>query len=148
MLRPEIAARNTIVTNFANPVTASKERLPPSILCEQGHLPGRRATMKKLFTVSSKDQDIQKAITREWSREARSLIRACAARRAFDLCGFHPWSAPGWRARASGKMFSCRLRRLIRAHIDRATDIASASLRSAYFRKYDLGSRRPSDETS
>lgn len=67
MLRPEIAARNTIVTNFANPVTASKERLPQPILANKGIYPDE-ATMKKLFTVSSKEQDVQKVFTREWSR--------------------------------------------------------------------------------
>lgn len=67
MLRPEIASRNTIVTNFANPVTASKERLPQSILANKGIYPDE-ATMRKLFTVSSKEQDLQKVITREWSR--------------------------------------------------------------------------------
>lgn len=67
LLRPEIAARNTAVTNFANPVTASKERLPLSILSNKSIYPDD-ATMKKLFTVSAKEQDIQKIITREWSR--------------------------------------------------------------------------------
>jgi putrescine transport system substrate-binding protein len=67
LLRPEVAARNTIVTNFANPVTASKERLPKSILDNKGIYPDE-ATMRRLFTVSAKDPEIQKIVTREWSR--------------------------------------------------------------------------------
>jgi putrescine transport system substrate-binding protein len=67
LLRPDIAARDTMVTNFANPVTASKERLPKSILDNKGVYPDD-ATMRKLFTVSAKDPDVQKTITREWSR--------------------------------------------------------------------------------
>ncbi len=67
LLRPEIAARNTTVTNFANPVTASRERLPQSILANKGIYPDE-ATMKKLFTVNAKEPDLQKVITREWSR--------------------------------------------------------------------------------
>ena len=67
LLRPEIAARNTIVTNFANPVAASKERLPKSVLENKGVYPDE-PTMRKLFTVSAKAPDVQKIITREWSR--------------------------------------------------------------------------------
>ena len=67
LLRPEIAARNTIVTNFANPVTASRERLPQAILDNKSIYPDA-AMMQKLFTVSSKDPELQKIITREWSR--------------------------------------------------------------------------------
>ena len=46
LLRPEIAARNTIVTNFANPVTASKERIPKAIVENKGIYPDE-ATMRK-----------------------------------------------------------------------------------------------------
>ena len=67
LLRPEIAARNTTVTNFANPVTASKERVPQSIVANRNIYPDE-AMMRKLFTVSAKDPDVQKLITREWSR--------------------------------------------------------------------------------
>ncbi len=67
LLRPEIAARNTIATNFANPVTASKERLPQSILDNKGVYPDE-ATMLNLFTVSAKEPEIQKIVTREWLR--------------------------------------------------------------------------------
>lgn len=67
LLRPDIAARDTMVTNFANPVPASKERLPKSILDNKGVYPDE-VTMRKLFTVSAKEPDVQKMITREWSR--------------------------------------------------------------------------------
>jgi putrescine transport system substrate-binding protein len=67
LLRPEIAARNTTVTNFANPVTASKERIPQAIVANKNIYPDE-AMMRKLFTVSAKDPDVQKIVTREWSR--------------------------------------------------------------------------------
>jgi putrescine transport system substrate-binding protein len=67
LLRPEVAARNTAVTNYANPVTAAKERVPQSILDNKSIYPDE-ATMRKLFTVSAKDPDIQKVVTREWTR--------------------------------------------------------------------------------
>lgn len=67
LLRPEIAARNTQVTNFANPVSASKRLLPDDVANNRSIYPDE-ATERKLFTVSAKDADIQKTITREWSR--------------------------------------------------------------------------------
>ena len=67
LLRPEIAARNTTVTNFANPVGASKPLLPAIIADNKSIYPDDAMT-KKLFTVSTKEADVQKLITREWSR--------------------------------------------------------------------------------
>ena len=67
LLRPDVAARNTAVTNFANPVTASKQLLPAAIAENRAIYPDD-AMMRKLFTVSTKEADIQKIITREWSR--------------------------------------------------------------------------------
>lgn len=67
LLRPEIAARNTTVTNFANPVSASKPLLPPAIADNRAIYPDE-TMMRKLFTVSTKAPDVQKIITREWSR--------------------------------------------------------------------------------
>jgi len=67
LLRPEIAARNTLVTNFANPVVASKPLLPAAI-AENPSIYPDEAMERKLFTVSTKDADLQKVITREWSR--------------------------------------------------------------------------------
>ena len=67
LLRPEIAARNTGVTNFANPVSASKSLLPPAVADNKSIYPDD-AMARKLFTVSTKEADVQKIITREWSR--------------------------------------------------------------------------------
>lgn len=67
LMRPEIAARNTGVTNFANPVPASKSLLPPAIAENKSIYPDE-AMARKLFTVSTKEADVQKIITREWSR--------------------------------------------------------------------------------
>lgn len=67
LLRPEIAARNTAVTNFANPVFASKTLLPQAIVENKSIYPDE-AMMQRLFTVGAKEQDLQKVITREWSR--------------------------------------------------------------------------------
>lgn len=67
LLRPEIAARNTGVTNFANPVSASKSLLPPAIADNKAIYPDD-VMARKLFTVSTKEADVQKIITREWSR--------------------------------------------------------------------------------
>lgn len=67
LLRPEIAARNSGVTNFANPVAASKLLLPAALADNKSIYPDEAMT-KKLFTVSTKEADLQKIITREWSR--------------------------------------------------------------------------------
>lgn len=67
LLRPEIAARNTSVTNFANPVFASRALLPKSIADNKSIYPDP-AAMQKLFTVGMKEPAVQKLITREWSR--------------------------------------------------------------------------------
>ena len=67
LLRPEIAARNTGVTNFANPVSSAKALLPTAIAENRSIYPDE-AMAQKLFTVSTKEADIQKIITREWTR--------------------------------------------------------------------------------
>ena len=48
-------------------MTASKERIPQAIVENKGIYPDE-ATMRKFFTVSAKEPDVQKIITREWSR--------------------------------------------------------------------------------
>ena len=67
MMRPEIAARNSTLTNFASPVTASRALMPPEITGNRAIFPDD-AGMKKLFTLTSKDQTTQKFLTREWTR--------------------------------------------------------------------------------
>ena len=67
MLRPEIAARNTRVTKFANSVLASKSFVEKDILANKAIYPDD-AMIAKLFTATSNDPATQKVITREWTR--------------------------------------------------------------------------------
>ena len=67
LLRPEIAARNTAATNFANGVIASKPLIDKEILDNPSIYP-REDGLKNLFVVSPYDQATQKIVTREWTR--------------------------------------------------------------------------------
>ncbi len=67
LLRPEIAARNSNVTNFANGVAASRPLVSPDILNNKAVYPDE-AIMKRLFTATAYDQATQKIVTREWTR--------------------------------------------------------------------------------
>ncbi|WP_036255678.1 polyamine ABC transporter substrate-binding protein [Methylocapsa acidiphila] len=67
LMRPEIAARNTNATNFANGVLASKPLVNKDILDNKAIYPDP-ATMARLFTVRAYDPATQKFITREWTR--------------------------------------------------------------------------------
>ena len=67
MLRPEIAARNTHVTKFANGVIASKPFVDKDILANRAIYPDD-AMIAKLFTATSNDPATQKIVTREWTR--------------------------------------------------------------------------------
>ena len=67
LLRPDIAARNTNVTNFANGVLASRPLVDKPISENRAIYPDD-ATIKRLFTVTTPDAALQKIITREWTR--------------------------------------------------------------------------------
>jgi putrescine transport system substrate-binding protein len=67
LLRPEIAARNTNATSFANGVLASKPFVSKEILDNKAIYPDA-ATMSRLFTARSYDQATQRLVTREWTR--------------------------------------------------------------------------------
>lgn len=67
LLRPDVAARNTKVTNFANGVQASRPLVDKEIADNPAIYPDQ-TTMKRLFTVTAADQPAQKLITREWTR--------------------------------------------------------------------------------
>jgi putrescine transport system substrate-binding protein len=67
LLRPEVAARNTNATNFANGVVASKPFVSQDILNNPAIYPDAE-TMRRLFTVTTYDQATQKFVTREWVR--------------------------------------------------------------------------------
>ena len=66
-MRPEIAARNTSVTNFANGVVASIPYVDKEVLDNKSIYPDADV-LKRLFTVTSYDAAIQKIVTREWTR--------------------------------------------------------------------------------
>jgi putrescine transport system substrate-binding protein len=67
MLRPEIAARNTSVTNFANSVIDSKPFIQKEVAANPAIYPDA-ATMARLFTVAPYDAQTQRLVTREWTR--------------------------------------------------------------------------------
>lgn len=67
VLRPEVAARNTQATNFANGVEAAKALLPKDVRDNRLIYPDDE-TMKRLFTVRPADRQAQRIITREWTR--------------------------------------------------------------------------------
>ena len=67
LLRPDVAARNTSVTNFANGILASKPFVEKEVLDNRAIYPSEEI-MKRLYTVSANDLATQKIITREWTR--------------------------------------------------------------------------------
>ncbi len=66
LLRPDVAARNTRATNFANGVAMSRPLTGASIADDPSIYPSE-ATMRRLFTVTTADQQKQKLITRLWT---------------------------------------------------------------------------------
>jgi putrescine transport system substrate-binding protein len=67
LMRPDIAARNTKATHFANGVLASKAFIPSDILTDPSIYPDP-AAMKSFFTAGSYAQQQQALIAREWVR--------------------------------------------------------------------------------
>ena len=67
LLRPEVAARNTATTNFANGVLDSRPLIDKDILGNPSIYP-TDAGLRNLFVVSANDQATQKIFTREWTR--------------------------------------------------------------------------------
>jgi putrescine transport system substrate-binding protein len=67
LLRPEIAARNTAITNFANSVLASKPLIDKDITENKSIYPNDDV-MRRLYTVSANDLPTQRVFTREWTR--------------------------------------------------------------------------------
>jgi len=66
LLRPEVAARNTNATHFANGVAASRPLIDPTILSNPS-IYLDEATMNRLFAVTPPDLATQKTITRAWT---------------------------------------------------------------------------------
>jgi putrescine transport system substrate-binding protein len=67
LMRPDVAARNTNATHFANGVAASRALVDPEILNNPAIYPGA-ATMAKLFAVTAPNIALQRTVTREWTR--------------------------------------------------------------------------------
>lgn len=67
LMRPEVAARNTKVTNFASGIPAAKDLVPKEISGNPAIYPDAE-TMKRLFTVTTYDQATQKFVTAEWTQ--------------------------------------------------------------------------------
>lgn len=67
LLRPDVAARNTNVTKFANGVAGSYGMVAPEIAQNPNIFPDE-STMAKIFTVSSTAPALQRTLTREWIR--------------------------------------------------------------------------------
>jgi putrescine transport system substrate-binding protein len=67
MLRPEVAARNTNATKFANAVPASKPLIAKDIAENPAIYPDG-ATIERLFAAPNPDPATQKFIAREWGR--------------------------------------------------------------------------------
>jgi len=67
MLRPEVAARNSSITNYANGVITSKPFVEKNVLENPAIYPDE-ATMARLFTLTSYDAQTQRIVTREWTR--------------------------------------------------------------------------------
>jgi putrescine transport system substrate-binding protein len=67
LMRPDIAARNTKATRFANGILASKSFLPQDILADISIYPDP-AVMKSFFNAGSYNATEQAFITREWTR--------------------------------------------------------------------------------
>jgi putrescine transport system substrate-binding protein len=67
LLRPDIAARNTNVTKFANGVSSSYGMVAPDLAQNPNIFPDEQ-TMGKIFTLSSVAPTLQRTLTREWTR--------------------------------------------------------------------------------
>lgn len=66
LLRPDVAARNTKATNFANGVGPSRALIEKAVADDPAVYPSE-ATMRRLFTVTAPDQATQKLMTRLWT---------------------------------------------------------------------------------
>lgn len=66
LLRPDVAARNTKATNFANGVGTSRPLIDKAIADDPAIYPNE-TTMRRLFTVTASDQATQKLATRLWT---------------------------------------------------------------------------------
>ncbi len=67
LLRPEVAAQNTAITNFANGVLPSQPLVPKEILGDKSIYPDAEV-FGRLFTVKPREPASQRLVTRAWTR--------------------------------------------------------------------------------
>ncbi len=67
MLRPEVAAANTNLVEYANPVPASKSGIKADVQGNPNVYPSD-AVLQKLFTNTAYDERLQRVVTRLWTR--------------------------------------------------------------------------------
>jgi putrescine transport system substrate-binding protein len=67
MLRPDIAAMNSNFLGYANGNLASQKSIAPEVLHDRTVYPDE-ATMQKLYTITARDQKMQRFMNRQWTR--------------------------------------------------------------------------------
>jgi putrescine transport system substrate-binding protein len=67
LLRPDVAAKNTDLVQYANGNLASQKLIDKAVLEDKTVYPDA-ATMAKLYTISAHDQKTQRALNRLWTR--------------------------------------------------------------------------------
>ena len=67
LLRPEVAAKNTDLVQYANGNLASQKLIDKAVLEDKTVYPDT-ATMAKLYTISAHDQKTQRLLNRMWTR--------------------------------------------------------------------------------
>jgi putrescine transport system substrate-binding protein len=72
LLRPEVAAKNTNLVQYANGNLASQKFVDKAILDDRTVYPDAE-TMAKLYTISAHDQKTQRIMNRLWTRVKTGL---------------------------------------------------------------------------
>jgi putrescine transport system substrate-binding protein len=67
LLRPDVAAKNTDLVQYANGNLASQKLIDKSVLADKTVYPDA-ATMAKLYTISAHDQKTQRVLNRLWTK--------------------------------------------------------------------------------
>jgi putrescine transport system substrate-binding protein len=67
LLRPEVAAKNSNLVDYANGNLASQKLIDKSVLDDRSVYPDA-ATMDRLYTISARDQKSQRVVNRLWTK--------------------------------------------------------------------------------
>ena len=67
LLRPDIAARNSNITNYANGVAGSKPLVKDEVKLNPAIWPDAD-TVRRLYTIAPFDQKVQRLLARTWSK--------------------------------------------------------------------------------